>query len=233
MANSVEKILLLGSEPFGGLSRNPAQDVIARLRKATFGAAELVCADTPVSFNELPDFVDRMVAEVKPDIALGLGMLVGAASIRIETTAINRADFDVADNEGSFVRDTAFEPGDAEARRATYDATGLASYLRTQGIPARTSHHAGTHLCNLTFYYLLKAQERIGTGIGGFVHLPLLPKQAAELIETDANTTPRNVRIPVEYPSLCLETQVTAIRLLLEKVVGQAADLAATPAHSD
>ncbi len=122
----------------------------------------------------------------------------------------------MADNRGNFVRSEPLDERGPGARLATYDATHLAAMLRAHGIPSRVSHHAGTHLCNLMLYTLLKAQEaRGGHAAFGFVHFPLLPEQAAELIEAEVRENHSTVRLPVEYASMDLATQKAAIELVI------------------
>ena len=60
----------------------------------------------------------------------------------------------------------------------------IVASLRDKGIPSRMSDTAGTFLCNTTLYRALGACERLGTGARcGFVHLPYLPQQVAELLD--------------------------------------------------
>ena len=222
------KVLLLGSEPFGGLSLNPAAEVVGQFAGNVSEAYDVVGAVVPVSYTDLPTRIASLVATIEPAIAIGLGLFVGASCVRVETTAINIADFDVVDNHGVFVRNQPLEVGGPGARLATYNAPRIASALRADGIPARVSHHAGTHLCNLTLFNLLKAcAGESRPVICGFIHLPLMPHQAAEIIENETRQDHSLVRVPTELASMDLAMQRRAVEIVLAEAV------AGLPADSD
>lgn len=213
------KVLLLGSEPFAGMNCNPAAEVARSLADKSLPTAEVVAVVLPVAYAELPRRIAGLAAEHQPDIAIGLGVFAGAAYVRVETTAINIADFDVADNRGVFIRNTPIDADGPHGRAATYDAEGLATMLRAHGVPSRVSHHAGTHLCNLTLYELAKAGETLGVRpLVGFLHLPLLPEQAASLTEEEARHDHASLRVQLEYPSMDLRLQVAAVELVIAEL---------------
>jgi pyroglutamyl-peptidase len=153
---------------------------------------------------------------------VSLGLALGAPAIRLETTAINRTDFGVADNDGA--RPTGGGPIDPEgppARFATWDAGALVKELLSNDIPAVVSHHAGTHLCNLVLYYRQSApwpapgcRRRSGSCI-----VPYTPLQVARFLrdgppEGDLAPTDAAGALPSMPTS---ETQEAALRLALAR----------------
>jgi pyroglutamyl-peptidase len=90
-------------------------------------------------------------------------------------------------------------PGAPAAYFSTLPIKAMVAGLRAAGYPASVSQSAGTFVCNHVFYGL---QHRLaGTAVrGGFMHIPLLPEQAA--------------RHPGQ-PSLPLSTLVEGTRLAL------------------
>jgi pyroglutamyl-peptidase len=53
--------------------------------------------------------------------------------------------------------------------------------LKEAGVPARLSNSAGTFGCNQIFYHLMDHLASEGVEIpAGFIHVPLLPRQALE-----------------------------------------------------
>jgi pyroglutamyl-peptidase len=176
--------LVTGSAPFAGLPDNPASDLLERIDGAEIGGVTIRTAQIPVSRARLPQVIDALVAEHRPLFYVSLGLATAAPVLRFETTAINRADFGVADNEGARPTDGGpIDPDGPEARFATWDAKGLAKALLAADIPAVVSHHAGTHLCNLVLYSAVGAMARAGlTGPVGFLHLPYTPKQVARFL---------------------------------------------------
>ena len=117
------------------------------------GGVTIRTAELPVSRARLPGVIAALVAEHRPEFYVSLGLATGEAVLRFETTAINRVDFGVADNEGARPTDGGpIEPEGPPARFATWDAAALAGELLEHDLPAIVSHHAGTHLCNLVLY---------------------------------------------------------------------------------
>lgn len=104
-------------------------------------------------------------------------------------------------------------PGAPAAYFATLPVHEMYAALRAAGIPAELSRDAGVYLCNQVSYVLLHAAATDPLNCrAGFVHLPLLPEQAAAM------------RPPA--PSMSLETMCRAVRIAIETVVGQAGRLA-------
>jgi pyroglutamyl-peptidase len=138
--------------------------------------------------------------------------------LRLETTAINRLDLAVPDAFGERPADgRPIDPTGPAGRLATWDARGIVAALRTDGVPAAVSHHAGTHLCNAALYSALGAMEaeRL-TGACGFLHLPCLPAQVARLqreAPADGQKAPLAER---SLPSMAFELQLAALRLVLD-----------------
>jgi pyroglutamyl-peptidase len=209
------RLLLTGFGPFAGLPLNPSEQVVRHFEGEGFDAAELVCRVLPISYRAVPDALRSLVAEHRPHAALSLGVAIGTPVIRVETTALNRADFKVADNDGLLARETPDGAGPA-ARVATYPADDIARAIRAAGVPASVSHHAGTHLCNLTLYTLLGA---LGSEAPcGFLHLPLLPAQVAAMMEAGAGRPQTAPFAPTDLPSMALETQVRATEAALRRL---------------
>jgi pyroglutamyl-peptidase len=83
------------------------------------------------------------------------------------------------------------------------------------------SHHAGTHLCNLTLYHFLSALPPDRPV--GFLHLPLFPEQVVDLLNQPRGRG-RTARVPLasaELPSMSRELQVRAVLAAL-RVLSQA-----------
>jgi hypothetical protein len=92
--------LVTGSAPFAGLPDNPASDLLGRIDGAVIGGVTIRTAQIPVSRARLPAVIGGLIEEHRPDFYVSLGLATGAPVLRFETTAINRVDFGVADNEG-------------------------------------------------------------------------------------------------------------------------------------
>ena len=85
------------------------------------------------------------------------------------------------DNAGVAPDQEPIVPDGPAAYLATIPVKKLALELRAAGIPAAVSNSAGTYVCNDVMYTLLRLlSEAPGNHVGGFVHVPLAPVQAAE-----------------------------------------------------
>lgn len=212
--------LVTGSLPFAGLPKNPATALLSEVEGQVFHGVTIRTFATQVQLATVPETICRLISEQRPVFHLALGLALGAPVLRLETTAINRLDFGVADNFGA--RPTGggpIQPDGPAARMATWNASELVALLRAQGLPAVVSHHAGTHLCNVTLYVSLGAMSEKGlSGQSGFLHLPYLPEQVAQIQNAappEGDTAPLTERM---LPSMALQLQLRALRLILDKL---------------
>jgi pyroglutamyl-peptidase len=203
-------ILVTGFGPFAGLRRNPSAIVARDAGRARVPGVRLVARVLPVAYTGADTRVDALCRRLRPDAVLSLGVAIGTAVIRVETTALNRADFRVADARG-VVAETTPREGGAAARVASYDAQAVLRAVRAAGVPAAISHHAGTHLCNLTLYHFLGGMEAARPV--GFLHLPLFPEQVVALLDEQPRRS-RAARAPfaaADLPSMSRELQVRGV----------------------
>lgn len=201
--------LVTGFEPFAGMASNPSADLLPALDGHEIAGVRIAARRLPVSAARTPNLVRALVAECRPSFVLGLGLATGAPVLRVERLAINAARFSVADNDGATPDDEPFDATGPTALRATWDAPAVVEALLDAGLPAAASWHAGTHLCNMTLFTLLKLLP--ATVPCGFLHLPCTPEQAALALRGTLDVMPR----PRELPSMPLAIQIDAVRIAL------------------
>src|SRR5262245_31932169 len=97
------RALLTGFEPYGGRDVNPASEVMCALDGRTVGMVAVIGRKLPVSYEQLLGRIPELLDELKPDIAIGLGLWPGETTIRLERFAANLTDFEIPDNEGAFL----------------------------------------------------------------------------------------------------------------------------------
>lgn len=208
--------LVTGSLPFAGLPSSPSHDLLARIEGSVVGGCRVVTAALPVSYARLPGLIDRLVARYRPVLVVSLGLALGSPVLKLERLAVNVASFRIADNEGAQPQAESVAADAPAARRATWDAPALLAALLEAGIPAIGSWHAGTHLCNLTLFCFLDALARHGLASPcGFLHLPYTPDQVARFLRDAAGRAETAPITPRELPSMPLELQESALRLVL------------------
>jgi len=198
------RVLLTGYEPFDGEPVNPSARLAGRLAAAAppHPSLELAAVVLPVDRARYAEAAARAVRAHAPDLVLALGQATGRDAIDLETTARNAIDYRGGrDNGGHAARGEPLEPGGPARRTSRVALAPLARALAEAGHPVRTSRDAGRHLCNALLYELCRAFPRLPSA---FVHVPLLPEQAARRARGE--------------PSLGEERALAALRALLALV---------------
>ncbi len=199
------RILVSGFEAFGGETRNPTRELINELKIGRIKVPVGVIAGAvllPVAFQSAFEILRTEIETFKPQIVLCLGQASGRANVDVERLAVNLIDAEIPDNLGAQPREQAIDPGAITAYFSTLPAALLVEALNGFQIPARISNSAGLYVCNFLFYRLQGYAQGPNAKIemSGFVHLPLLPEQAA---------TKSNV------PSMSFETMKRALEVML------------------
>lgn len=172
-------ILLTGFEPFDGEAINPSWEVARALDGAPIGGATVVARRLPCRFGAAREAMVALLDEWQPACVLALGQAGGRSDFSIERVAINVDDARIADNAGAQPIDEPVVPGGPAAYFATLPIKAMVAGLRAAGLPASVSHSAGTFVCNHVFYALMHGLRQRPAVRAGFMHLPLLPAQAA------------------------------------------------------
>ncbi len=173
------RILVTAFDPFGGETRNPAQDVLAQLPDNVKGA-EICKLIVPTAFWRSVDMAVDAIRAHRPDAVVCLGQAGGRSGITVEHVAINWMDAGIPDNSGRQPRDERIAPNGPDAYFATLPVRAMVNAVRDIGLSAGISLSAGAYVCNHLMYGVLHhlANENL-TVPAGFVHLPFLPEQAA------------------------------------------------------
>jgi pyroglutamyl-peptidase len=174
----VVRILVTGFEPFGGQSLNPSWEVARALHGLTLPGAQVTAVQLPCVFAQALPVLQQALATHSPDIVLALGQAEGRCDFSVERVAINVMDARITDNAGAQPIDVPVIARGPAAYFSTLPIKSLVAGLKAAGFPASVSQTAGTFVCNQVFYAL--QHTLAGQGVhSGFVHLPLLPEQAA------------------------------------------------------
>jgi pyroglutamyl-peptidase len=204
--DTMMKLLLTGFEPFGGLAANPSQLIVEawRAREPPRGVDELICEILPVTFGAASRRLHGLIHAHRPDAVVCVGVARGSEAIRLERVALNLDDSAQSDNASALRQGLLIDAQGPVAYWSTLPLDAMFEALCARGIPATFSNHAGTYVCNHTFY---SARYELGDDVPcGLIHVPLTPELAVES--------------GTEVPSLPLEVMVEAVGYCLE-VVGQ------------
>jgi pyroglutamyl-peptidase len=211
------KGLVTGFGPFAGLPSNPAELILPFVDGLDIDGVTVVARPIPVSFARLPMILPILVDEYRPIFVVALGLALGASLIRVEKIAVNACHFEIADQEGARpVNGVSVAEAGPAARLATWNAEAIASAIVDANIPARTSFHAGTHLCNFTLYTFLGALEASGLKSPcGMLHLPCTPEQVAWIVRQRNHGAEDRLASLGDVPSMALDIQVRAVTVAL------------------
>ncbi|WP_343291536.1 pyroglutamyl-peptidase I [Vibrio harveyi] len=207
----MKKVLIIGFEPFGGESINPALEAVKRLNGRKLDGGEVVMCQVPVTRYESIEAVIESIELHQPDIVITVGQAAGRTAITPERVAINVDDFRIPDNGGHQPIDEPVIPGGPDAYFTTLPIKAITRALQQENIPCQVSNTAGTFVCNHLFYgvqhYLRDKSVR-----HGFVHIPLLPEQ-----DSSGN-----------QPTMSLDVIVEGLARLAQVAIDNESDIAVT-----
>jgi pyroglutamyl-peptidase len=205
------RVLVTGFEAFGGETVNPSWQVAQALRGEVVAGHAVEAERLPCVFGAARAALAAAIERTQPALVLALGQAAGRSDFSVERVAINVDDARIADNAGARPIDEPVIGGAPAAYFSTLPIKAIVAALRAAGLPASVSQTAGTFVCNHVFYALMHALTARPAVRGGFVHLPLLPEQAA--------------RAATAQPSLPLATLIAGTRIMLTTALEAAHDL--------
>lgn len=175
------RVLLGAFGPFPGEPVNPSGAAVARVREAMPGLDWCAAPVLPVRYAEAWPCLLAAIERDRPGLVLLTGLAAGRAGLAIERVALNLDDAEIPDNGGERRHEVPVVAGGPAAYFVTVPVKAMAQAAREAGVPAAVSHSAGTYLCNHVLYRLCHHAAQTGAPQRcGFIHLPLLPQQAAE-----------------------------------------------------
>ena len=166
------RILVTAFGSFPGASVNPTMAITAALKKrgAALRRAGIVLetAVLPVEFAGTCERLEELLARVRPDAVLHLGLAGRRKAVSVEMRALNRLTILHPDAARQFSTTMQVETGGPPVRRSRFAARQLVRAISAAGAPARLSIDAGDYLCNQVLYLSLA----LHSGPCGFIHVP-------------------------------------------------------------
>jgi pyroglutamyl-peptidase len=204
--------VLTGFEPFGGFQVNPSWEAAKTFNNKEIASYRVKAFQIPLAYKKIKPAIAAIIDAEKPSIVIGTGQSYRAL-ISLEKVAINHADLTdsaLLYNCGTRPKDQTLEPKGPAAYFTTLPIRELLHQLRQHNIPADISYTAGTFGCNQAFFHTMHKihKDKLGT-VAGFVHVPSLPSQAAELQK----------RGKAGRPSMNLDTMTKALEIAIRTTV--------------
>jgi pyroglutamyl-peptidase len=204
-------VLLTGFEPFGPHPVNPSELLVRSVEGRVIGGRTVTVRVLPVETRTLQGRIDEALREVQPEFAIGLGFAVGRPGLALERVGLNLLDFEIPDAVGTMRKNDAVQRGGPDARFATLPLDEIVTAWGAAGVPGYISNTAGTYLCNQWLYETIALTANASPVLpAGFIHVPALPAQAAEL---GAERTPS---MTLDLMRRGLETAIEAVALWLD-----------------
>jgi pyroglutamyl-peptidase len=182
------RILLTGFGPFPGIPDNPSARLVKTLASAGSFAprdCELHAEILPTEWGAVGTLVPRLLQSLQPHVTIHFGVSRQARSFRIERSAHNRI-LPRVDAAGVLPARRRIHVGGPARLDSFVHAPRLASTLRQNGVPANSSAHAGSYLCNFLYYHSLSwamAHDEAAQVL--FVHIPSAQSEGGPLADAD------------------------------------------------
>jgi len=173
------RLLLTGFEPFDRDTVNPSWEVARALHGQAIDGVTVQAVRLPCVFGQALQVLQEALVQHRPCLVLSLGLAAGRQELSVERVAINVDDARIADNAGAQPIDTPAIAGAPTAYFSSLPIKAMVHAMQQAGVPAAVSQSAGTFVCNHVFFGLMHSLRRRRGVRGGFMHLPLLPEQAA------------------------------------------------------
>jgi pyroglutamyl-peptidase len=179
-------VLLTGFEAFGddpsGQGLNPSALAVGALHGKRIAGHRVVASVLPCVFGQSITTLKALVLAHRPVLVVCVGQAGGRAGISIERIAVNLDDAPLPDNAGRMLHNTPVVAGGPAAYFSTLPVQAMLAALQRAGAPCELSSSAGHFVCNHVFYALMHLLAKKKSAVrGGFVHVPYLPEQAADI----------------------------------------------------
>ncbi len=211
------RILITGFEPFPGAPYNPTPKLVERLlrrRRPALGDLERIGHIFPVMYGAVDRQLPELIAQHHPDALLMFGLATRTPFLRVETRARNTVTQIFPDASHARIRSRTLQAGADSTKRFGPHTARLLRAAQATGIDARSSLSAGFYLCNYLSWRAIAAtkarhdsdptdpdsaertpvfgtdhaQRKLGPRLAAFIHVPLVPRDAAHLRKHDAVT---------------------------------------------
>lgn len=83
------KTVVTGFEPYWTYEYNSSWEAAKQVASHDILDTSIIAVQAPVSFKRVPEFIQLVVKEHKPDLLLMLGQSGGSDRIKLEKTALN------------------------------------------------------------------------------------------------------------------------------------------------
>jgi len=168
--------LITGFDKFGDIKFNPTEHLVGALPsqiRHKGSSIKVASAVLPTCCSGAWRKLRQIMDKEQPSVVVLTGLAQGRPLLTIERFALNVRDYRIPDNRGHNWLGDAIVKNGPEAIRCPLPLEDMEKRLKKAGFPCDISNHAGTFVCNETYYRALEYhKDHPGVNIV-FVHLPL------------------------------------------------------------
>jgi len=202
-------VVLTGFEPFADFQVNPSWEAAKTFGNKEIGSFKVKSFRIPLAYKEIEPTITKIIDIQKPAVIINLGQSYRPL-ISLEKVAVNFVDLTESNtlyNCGTRPKDETLEPNAPEAYFTTLPIREILNKLRQNDVPAEISYTAGTFGCNQIFFHTMHKihSDRLDMP-AGFIHVPSLPSQAAQLQKAGRG----------KIPSMKLDTTTKALEIAIK-----------------
>ena len=151
------RVLLTAYGPYDDWETNVSWLVLQEVMREPPMNLDLLTRLYPVEFDEVARRLSEDLAD-EVDVAIHLGQAPGKGRIELETIGLN-----LACERGQRAEEAwPLVEGGPAAYQSALPLAKWARMLRSEGIPAEVSHHAGAFVCNAAHYFSPSLYSRTG-----------------------------------------------------------------------
>ncbi|WP_372365527.1 peptidase C15 [Candidatus Uabimicrobium sp. HlEnr_7] len=170
------KILLTGFNSFANVVTNPSQQIVEKIDTQKFlSEIEIITEVLPTEFVAAGKKIEELITTISPQIILLLGVAAKRKHISLERVALNLNDSSLPDNTGLRIEGKQIVENEPLAYFSSLPLLHLKEQLEKNDIPCEVSNHAGTYVCNHTFYLALRKIKQLRKNTAcSFIHVPTI-----------------------------------------------------------
>lgn len=171
------KILVTGFDAFGKDTYNPSYAAVELLEdeinNVTINKLQL-----PTQFIEAFDTLEAELSNNDYTHVILTGQAAGRDGLSLEQYALNIMNSKGPDNANFTPNHLVINESELNALTSTFNLIEINEYLNSQNIKSSISYHAGTFVCNSTYFKLLSYIKVNNKNIDAvFIHVPIVEDQ--------------------------------------------------------
>ena len=162
------RILLTGFQPFGKLKVNSSQLIVEHYQSQK--RDDIIPVVLPTEYKAAGKQIKQVIKGENPDVIVMLGVAQRRTTISLERLAVNIDDAELPDNAGVVKSGELIVKRGKAAFWSTLPLKAMQEALEAQEMPVMMSNHAGTFVCNHTFYVARHTVESLEAGDSVWFH---------------------------------------------------------------